>query len=353
MNEENSFHAFVKRMKTLFNNVKGKIKLIIVTNCELTKKDYLINQSMDAIVNLCNKYNIEFDFYLNENEFIESFFTTNQFSENQSKLTFIYNRSTGGPWAARRILIPAFCKYNSLEFLGNNAYLMGLLCNKFHYTSILKNIGVPVPETWCYDSNHGWLSEKPIEGIKVIIKLAYENNATSLNSNSVFIFTNSKIEAICHLSQKYGQPVIVQKFVEGYELTVPILISDKVYTPTVVGSSINGSKRFGKEIINSDLISNRIHDDRNSKYYDFASVNPTIVNAIKKDCSKIVKALGLKGFSRFDLRVDDSFGYYFNDLGSIPGILPESSFTYTYELHGYSYEDFLITTLCLELEKII
>lgn len=250
---------------------------------------------------------------------------------------------------ARRMLIPAFCSYNHIPYLGNDSYRMGLLCNKFHYYSIMKSLGIPVADYWCYQHNVGWINSRPPYGSRVIAKLVNENNASSLTEESVFIYSPEFETIIDDLSVKYQQAVIIQKFIVGYETTVPVFIKDEyIYVPEVIGSKIEGNERFGNKFINETLLKERILTDYREKYFQFSKINSYVSENIKKDVKRIVRALGITSFTRFDLRIDDSFSYYFNDLGSIPGILPDSSYSYLFNINGLSYEDFIITTIILD-----
>ncbi len=351
MIKDSEFLKFVMSAKNNFEKIKNKIKIVIIANEEDTEEDFLINQSMDSLVQLSNNHGITFDFFMSENDFMEHYLN-GKLIANSSKHIFIYNRSIAGPWGARRILIPAFCKFNGINFMGNNAYLMGLLCNKPHYLSILKDNNIPIAETWTYDFRFGWLNTPPSIGMKVIIKLGYESDSAELSDNSVFIYSGNN-ENIHHLSEKHSQPVVLQKFIEGYEVTIPIFNSqNKTYAPMVLGELQNGNKRLGELIMGYEQKKNSLRLNKHQKYYNFSDVNQHIIPSIKKDCKRIVNILGITNFSRFDLRIDDSFEYYFNDLGSIPGILPECSFAYVYEKHGFTFEDFLISTIYSDIINI-
>ena len=348
MSEKEKFKLFVKEKINIFHSLKDQLRIIIVANKGQGQNDYVINRTMDALIRLCVKYNIHYRFFLDEREFMR--YALDEIKED--KPTLIYNRSISGPLKSRRAIIPTFCNFVNLHYLGNDGYQMGLLCNKFHYYSLLKSLNVSVADFWCYHHKHGWLNTPPPKGLKIIAKLSNENNAQSITQNSIFLYDDDKVESIKALSKEYDQPVVLQKFIIGYEVTVPVLIdNDDIYIPNVIGGKYGNDILFGQRVISESLLKERIHEDYREIYYDFSEINPLITNNIIEDSKLIVKALGIRGFSRFDLRVNESFDYYFNDLGSIPGMLPDSSYTFIYEKSGYTYEDFLITTICLDIPQ--
>jgi hypothetical protein len=345
---DTDFMHFVNKQKEKFFQLKDNIHLIIIANkSSIDSYSYIINQTMDAVLKVCDKYNIEYEYFTDENTFMRKMLTE---SYSGDKLLFVYNRSINGTIKARRMLIPVFCDYNRFKHLGNDSYRMGLLCNKFHYYSLLKSLNIPVADFWCYQHGIGWINPQPPHGCKVIAKLVNENNALSLSESSVFIYSPDFDTLIDELSQKYNQAVVLQKFIHGYEVSVPIFVADQtIYVPEIIGSIVDGDKRYGSRFISESTLKGRIQNDYKGKYYQFSTINSSVSENIKQDSRKIVKALGINSFSRFDLRIDDSFSYYFNDLGSIPGILPSSSYAYLFDLYNFTYEDFMITTIVMDI----
>jgi D-alanine-D-alanine ligase-like ATP-grasp enzyme len=332
-----TFSKYVDECLYIFDKIKNDTHIIIVANND---NNYVINETMDNLLKLCNKYGISSSFYTDEKEFI-TLLQSHDY-KNLNKKVFVYNRMSDGQWGERRVLIPSLCKHYNIPYFGHNSYVMGLLCNKIHYTCILNQNNISVPESWTYNYQNGWISGKPKYGQKIIIKPAYENNSSSIKKESVFIFNELNTHLIHELSIHYNQPIIVQKFIQGYELSIPVFtFKNEVIIPFVLGSKLNGDLKFGEYIISESLNIDRRYSNMDEKYFDFSEINDELTQNIIKDSKKIVKALHIDSISRFDLRVDESFEYYFNDLGSIPGFLPKSSFAFVFNKFGHTYDDFL------------
>jgi len=348
MQHKIGFVDFVKQKKQKFDEIKSDLKLLLVMSSNNDTGNDSTSFTENSLLHLCKRHKIDYEFFSSENDFIK-YILQNPFSKHS--YTLVYNQSFNGPLFSRRILIPAFCGYNELEYIGNDAYRMGLLCDKFHYYSILKNIGIPIADFWYYHYASGWLTEKPSEGLKVIMKLSNENNKISLRYESVFPFNNDFEEAIHSLSLKYTQGVILQKFIVGYEATVPAIIDrENIYTPHVLGLFYEKELRHGHKFMTEEYFTDIRHQDKDKKYFNFDIINTDIQPLIKEYSHKIIKILGIKGFTRVDLRIDDSWGIYFNDVGSMPSISPGGAFQTIYEMNGMSHEDFLITTICMNYE---
>lgn len=347
MDHSQAFISYIKKRLDYFHSNKKDFHIIIVgTNDPLAKGEIKITKTIDCLLGICKKYNLVYQYYQQENEFIEAFLS----GKIDSSKAVVYNRTTMGPPNSKRSLIPAFCGLNDIKCLGNDAYRMGLLCNKFHYSSILRNIGISVPDFWCYCSQYGWITTPPPEGIKVIAKLINENNKVSLTNASVDVFSENFNFLVESLSHKYNQPVIVQKFIAGYEITIPVFmdLESEVIVPQILGIYTAQQHRAGDQIMCEADLSYLRNTDCREKYYDFSNINSQVCENIRKDATLIAKALGIKGFSRFDVRIDDSYQPFFIDLGSMPGILPTCSFDYIFAEYGFTYEDFLITTMSMD-----
>lgn len=341
------FLDFVDEKRKQFDRIKHQLKIILVSssNSETGNSSNGIKDTENSILHLCKKFHIKYEYFPDENSFLKFVLMDKNFTNEK---TIIYNQSFKGPLFSRRMLIPAFCGFNMIDYIGNDAYRMGLLCNKFHYYSILKNIGIPIADFWYYDANHGWIIGKPAQGLKVIMKLSNENNKISLNEESVFEYSDFFEDAIHSLSVKYKQGVILQKFIVGYEITIPAIIEgENIYTPNILGSLFEKEYRHGEKFFTQNYFENIRTKKYDDKYYDFDIINPNIKELIFNYSKIIINSLGVRGFTRIDARVDDSWGIFFNDVGCMPSITPGGAFECIFKLNGLCHEDFLITSICL------
>lgn len=184
------------------------------------------------------------------------------------------------------------------------------------------------------------------------MKLSNENNKISLRHESVFSYNDDFDNAIHSLSAQYNQGVILQKFIVGYEATVPAIIDrENIYIPHVLGLFYEGELRHGHKFMTEKYFTDIRYQGKDKKYFNFNIVNTDIQRLIKEYSHKIIKALGIKGFTRIDMRIDDSWDIYFNDVGSMPSISPGGAFQTIYEMNGMSHEDFLITTICMNYDE--
>lgn len=118
----------------------------------------------------------------------------------------------------------------------------------------IRKLGIPVPESWLYRYNQGWvLNTKPPTDEKVILKLNYETSSIGLDKNNIFNYDESKNHLIDLISQKYKQDVIIQKFIYGYEVEVSFIHGKGSFVFPPVGIKLDDNKTLGDKILDYDI----------------------------------------------------------------------------------------------------
>ncbi len=266
--------------------------------------------------------------YFNCNEFIRDYY-----AHNFSKQTLLLFEGTQkGIGCAKDALIPSFCDLESLFHTGSNAFFNSICSNKYLWTKILEQHNLPVPFSWKYDANYGWLfNEKPCEKMLLIAKPIYECASIGITQESVDKWSLDYEKILYKKSIQYKQPFIVQQFIDGYEVEVPIIIQKKapyILPPVVLtkGEEPCMGKRF--------LDFNNIFQDE----YEFCllkKINDTWVVAIENYIQQIVQLLELDGYARVDFRITNTGEFFITDINSYPHIVKHSSFAFAFHAAGF------------------
>ena len=87
----------------------------------------------------------------------------------------------------------------------------------------LRTSRIAVVKSWLYDEIFRWLfGNKPPNGLQLIAKACWESASIGLSADSVGSMSLST-GATQERSQSLRQPLIVQVFVRGYKVEVPLL----------------------------------------------------------------------------------------------------------------------------------
>jgi D-alanine-D-alanine ligase len=220
--------------------------------------------------------------------------------------------------------------------------------NKFHWNSFLAQGNYNVCKNWLYDYRTGWLfNQLPEENTKIICKLNSESSSIGLSQKNIFTFSPEKESFIHDLSKKFRQRVIVQEFIEGREIEVPVIsLPNKAFSFDPVGISVSDQKELEDVILDYDIRGNNKFG-----FYDFKNDDEELSERIKLYVEKVANELEIFGYGRIDFRIRNNGQFYITDIATNPHITKSMSFYYAFKQLGYSYQDVLSTLFGLIIES--
>ena len=144
----------------------------------------------------------------------------------------------------------------------------------------------------------------------IYAKPLYESSSIGISKNNIFNGNNISYAYLNTLIKNLKQPLLIQEFISGYEIEVPILVGKQslyAFSPVVLHKN-NNSLIIGDEILDYNLIFN---DD-----YTFSSL-PNNINdkEVKETAIKTAELLGLKGLCRVDFINHSSVNFAFKKEG--------------------------------------
>ena len=322
-----------KNMNVYFvTNVVGKtdVKDYETTN-DTILTEYFTDVEFDQILSgiKTNRYNLRV--FFNENELID--FVLNKKSDDAPYIVF--NLARNGKGLCKKSLIPSFCETYDIAFTGSNAYMTCLGRHKFHCNCILSKNDIPVPKSWLYGESGWLLGNVPKDGEKVIAKPTYESASRGVRHTSVFTYGSGMEDIIHNLGNEFQQDIIVQEFIEGYEVQVPLAImADKVVPIMAVGISIDSRQDLSSDIITYDRAFNNEYE-----FYDFSTVNIELAEKIMNAAERTSKCLGMNNYARVDFRVNRNGKFFVTDISTHPFLIRHSAFAFAFEKIGLEYKD--------------
>lgn len=309
--------------------------------------EYFTESEIEEIVSSFRQYGIYIDVSTDENEFIEKI-NAGKLANLPHTFKIIYASAQKGIGPGRKSLIPSFCNMNGLQIIGSNAYVRALCRHKYHIYSILKQHGIQKMNAWMYDHKTGWLlSDKPIADTKVIVKPLYESASIGIDEKSILTIGLNSEKILGEISMRFEQPVILQEFIEGYEVEIP-LVNDSVnvYALGAVGISINEKLLLDREILTYDLVYHEKYS-----FYHFTMFPDEILNRIKKAAEDCMKILNIEGLGRVDFRVKRDGSFYITDVATSPHIVRHSACGFLLKELGFDYSEIPLCMVALAAKK--
>ncbi|MBS9782938.1 MAG: hypothetical protein KGV46_00080 [Pasteurella sp.] len=215
--------------------------------------------------------------------------------------------------------------------------------------SLLKQHNFPIPKFWIYHHKYGWINNKiPSNDILLISKPVYESASIGITSDSVSKFNYGYEKKIIELSQYLNQPIIVQEFIFGWEVEVPVFDVNIPVTLSTVGIEQNKEKCLNDKFLTYD----HIYFD-NYSFYNYDEENYTNAQKLKDIATNSYRCLDLDGSVRVDFRVDKSGQAFITDYNNSPHLTKFHSFAKSAEYYNLSYVNMFCLVLYKAMRKII
>ncbi len=331
------------------HQISDKVIIVVVGNAkEITHVDadfsdgtsivseYYALEKFNYIVEALKDSGFETLSYFDEMDFIHDYLT-HQIRNNYYKPFIVLNFAQKGLVRGRKSLIPAFCEMNNIIHTNSDPLVCSLVREKYIWYKLLNDIA-PMCDTWLYDSVIGWISNRPAITEKVIAKLENQCSSIGLDKDNVFKYTKCSDEYLNELSKRYSSRIVVQRFIEGYEVEVPFCYDGKdAFCLRPQGIKIAGDPYIGETILSYDT--RRNHD---YEFYNFDEFNPDLCKKICHSVEQIARILNMQGMGRIDCRINTLGEYYFTDINSNPHLIRIASPAEALRQSGFkNYSDLL------------
>ena len=252
----------------------------------------------------------------------------------------VFTTAEGGSGSGRRALIPAVCNLLKLPVLNSGAHACSLARHKFHANAVLKQVGVRVPEAWQFKDGNWVGAHAPPRGSRVIVKPTYESMSIGIGDDSVLIVDTDFAGFVRERHRNFGQPVLVQEFVSGDEVGVPLVRLDTTYAlPPIAFLRANGErydtrpKTFDDENLRHDVS----HTPYEPPYAQRKALQEAAVLAFD--------ALEMSGVGRIDFRIDADGRAWVFDTSESPPPLGGTSYAMAMDRVGFSLPEMLAVWL--------
>jgi D-alanine-D-alanine ligase len=257
-------------------------------------------------------------------------------------LKVVYNEIEGGITEdgfepGRKALIPAVADAYGMTCSNSNAYACALGRHKFHYSTVLREMGVRTPRTWHYRPSRGWAGDlRPIPGMKVIAKSTYENWSVGVTDASIFLVDETCDERVAAIASEIGQPVTVQEFISGPEVGVTVFSCPELNIPPPMKTILTKAPGDPDAVMT-------VYDNLEEKGIELERYHgpPRVMQELFHNAARAFDVLELGAFARFDFRIDTDDRTWLTDVGVSPGISEKDAAFLSIAELGFEHPRFL------------
>ena len=235
---------------------------------------------------------------------------------------------------SRASAIPGVLELLNIPYTGADTLGLALDTNKFLVKKLLQQSGVPVPNCQLFNSARDYLD--PTLRFPLISKLNSIHGSVEITQDAVSENVKQLRKRLRYLIATYKQPVLVEEFISGREITAIVLEGrrkKKVYLAEKVFAHPEGKYVF---LTFEDQWLSGPNAAIHYKIFD----SPLL----KKYAKRAFEVTNMYDYGKFDVRLDQSGRFFFIDSNCNPAFGPkelEVALSVILDLHGISFFDIL------------
>ena len=264
------------------------------------------------------------------------------------KVDIVFNIAEGrGNYRSREAQVPSILEMLDIPYSGSDPQCLAICLDKPVTKKLVMADGITTPK-WLTIANKEELCQTFWDGfpLPAIIKPAYEGSSKGIRFDSIVNAPEQATGTVRKLLAYYRQPVILEEFIDGDEVTVGIIGNSP---PKVLGMMRVLPKRKDEHFIYS------LEVKRNYlnlvEYECPAQLGEKILEKIELSSLKVFKALGCRDFARVDFRVNPKGIPYFLEINPLPGLGTYSDLVIMAIKMGWTHEELIGAVLDAALER--
>lgn len=248
---------------------------------------------------------------------------------------FVFNFAEGqGISRSREARVPALLEMLDIPYTGSDPLTLAVTLDKDCAKRLVASVGVPVPWGLVVDHGQAAAAAAQVPGWPVIVKPAWEGSSKGIRGKCIVDDPAELTQVLDGYLRDYRQPVLVEEFIEGEELTVGILGNAP---PRVLGVM----RMVPQEKTERFIYSLEVKRDweRLVRYECPAQLDAAATARVTEAALAAYRVLGCRDVSRLDFRLRSGIPYFL-EVNPLPGLNPRSGdIVLLSQLVGWSYAD--------------
>jgi D-alanine-D-alanine ligase len=240
----------------------------------------------------------------------------------------VFNFAEGtGVSRSREARVPAVCEMLGIPYTGSDPLALAVALDKDMTRRVAEAAGVTVPKgltlTFPEEPYDGDCAEFPpmLEAsglpLPVIAKPVCEGSSKGIRNRCLVGTPEEFGPTVMGLWRDYRQPVLVEEFICGDEVTVGIVGNDP---PQVLGVMRMVPRQPGPFVYSLEVK----RDWQSRVEYECPAKLPLpVIHAVEEAALTVFAALGCRDVARVDFRIRDGVPYFL-EINPLPGLNPES-----------------------------
>ncbi len=236
----------------------------------------------------------------------------------RTRCDIVFNRSVGYKGVERKAIAASVLEAARIPYIGSTPYTLELSRNKYHAKLVAAAAGTPTrPSVLLHrESPRSVLDKLPYPAI---VKPNCESSSIGVSERGVVGSPDEAFEYAMKMIGAYRQPAIVEAFVPGLELEVPVIADPDFRALGVCAVKINGAYVDSDRILSSEVVYADGYE------YDVPPAGLDI-GPVEREAVRVAAALGFRDYGRVDFRLPADGSAIFIECSTHPHLQRGSSF---------------------------
>ncbi|MFI5311889.1 MAG: D-alanine--D-alanine ligase [Gemmatimonadales bacterium] len=253
-------------------------------------------------------------------------------------IDLVFNNAEGHGSRSREAQVPAVCEVLGLRCTHSDPLTLALSLDKAVAKRVAASHGVATPPFALIESSEE-IATAALPPLPAIVKLNHEGSSIGVHRDARCTSRAEVEERARQLLTDYGEPVLVEQFIDGVEVTVAILGTGR-------DARVVGALEIGPQHAPHDTFVYSIEVKRNYReeveYHCPPRVPAATLAAIEQCALASYRALGCRDVGRVDLRLDRTGAPWLIEVNPIPGLHPEDGdLPVIWQRIGHAYGDLI------------
>ena len=264
------------------------------------------------------------------------------------KVDIVFNIAEGrGNYRSREAQVPSILEMLNIPYVGSDPECLAVCLDKHLTKKLARLAGIPTPE-WRFIANEKELKETTWKDFPfpAIVKPAYEGSSKGIHPNSLVDSTKEAAKTVAEMLEIYRQPVMVEQFIDGDEVTVGLLGN---YPAKVLGMMRILPRKQSNRFVYTVEVK---RDWKNMVDYECpAQLREITLEQINAYSLKTFELLGCRDFSRIDFRVSADGIPYMLEINPLTGLGDYSDLIIMAVKLGWKHEALIASVFNAALER--
>jgi D-alanine-D-alanine ligase len=242
---------------------------------------------------------------------------------------------------------PVLLELAGVPALFSDALALSVSLDKALAKTLVQAAGVPTP-AWAVVERPADLAAAALPPFPVFVKPRYEGTARGIAPSSRCATPGTLAAEVARQAALYRQPLLVEAFVAGAELTCSVVGTGARARP---GSAL---QRAVERETGIGLHALERHEDA-ARPFDYdtpATLTPEVEQAVQQAALAAHRAIDARDVSRSDFRLDLAGTLWFLEINTLPTFAPDGTFAVEAELAGVPYAEYLAGVLKPGFERL-